>query len=146
MPYTIAQLKAEIDADPKTLGLVALRNAGNYLGIRDKLNATYGTVGVVYRTDVTSAEILASLVWTEIATLTTNSWLALHALLIPGLVDASQLRIRQMFVGLFPSATFPLTNANLTALAQRPAPSRAEELWGFATRVTEQDVANAVNS
>ena len=146
MPYTIPQLKAEIDNDPKSLGLVAYRNAGNYLGICAKLNATYGTVGTVYRMDVSASEILGCLVWSEISALNTNAWLALHALLLPGTVDATNVRIRGMFLGLFPSGTYPQTAANLAALSMRPAPSRAEELWGTGTRVSEQDVANAVNS
>jgi hypothetical protein len=146
--FTLAALKSEIDNDPKSLGLVALRNAGNYLGIVAKLNATYGTVGTVYRRDVTAGEILGCLVWAEIAgaSFTTNSWLALHALLLPGVVDATQVRVRQMFAGIFPQGTYPLTFANLAAIAQRTAPSRAEELFEPGFRVTEQQVADAINS
>jgi hypothetical protein len=145
MPFTTAQLLTEINTDPKALGYAPLKAANNYLGLVAKLNATYAGVGVVFRTDVQAQEVLASLVWSEISNLITNNWLTLNSLLIPGVIDASKVTIRNIFAGLFPAGTFPLTSAALTAIAQKAAPSRAEELWGYGTIVGEQDVAHAIN-
>lgn len=146
MAFTKAQLQAELNTDPKALGYAAPKAAGNYQGLIALVNGTYAGVGVVWRTDVRGAEVLAALVWSEISALSTNNWLALQSLLIPSTpIDANSARIRAWFSGLFPSATFPLTSANLTAMGQKAAPSRAEELWGYGTYVTEQDVANAIN-
>jgi hypothetical protein len=147
MQPTVQQLRNEINLDPVGLGYAPLKEAGDYLGIVAKLNATRAGVGVVWRTNMTGAEVLGCLVWSEIAALTTNNWLALQTLLIPSTpIDASNARIRAFFAGLFPNATFPLTLTNLTAMGQKPNPTRAEELWGFGTVIAEQDVANAVNS
>lgn len=144
---TLQQLRDEIDNDPVALGYAPLVAAGDYLGIVAKLNSTRAGVGVVWRTNMTGAEVLGSLVWSEISSLSTNNWLALQSLLIPSTpIDASNARIRAIFGGLFPAGTFPQTNANLVAMGQKGNPTRAEELWGFGTIVSEQDVANAVNS
>jgi hypothetical protein len=145
MPFTNAQLTTELNTDPKALGYAALRSASNYIGLAAKVNSTYAGVGVVFRNDVTANEVLVALVWSEISALTTNNWLALHALLIPEVIDATKATIRAIFAGLFPAATFPLTSASLTALAKKAGPSRADELWGYGTVVGEQDVANALN-
>jgi hypothetical protein len=146
MAFTKAQLQAELNSDPKALGYAPFRTAGNYQGLAALVNGTYPGVGVVWRTDVRGAEVLGALVWSEIASLSSNNWLALQSLLIPSTpIDANNARIRGIFTGLFPVATFPGTSANLTSTGQKASPSRAEELWGYATYVTEQDVANAIN-
>jgi hypothetical protein len=140
--FTPAQLAAELNTDPKTLGYAALIAAKDRIGLAAKINSTYAAVGTVWRTDLRAAEILAALVETEITALTTNGWLQLQTLLIPGTVDASQVTIRNQFNGLL--GAFATTIANLLAVAKKANPSRAEELWGYAVRVTEQDVAGAI--
>lgn len=142
--FTLAQIKAEMDTDPTGRGYAAPVAARNYLAIRDLINATYAGVGTVWRTNLTGAEVLGALVWAEVSALPTNSWLALQTLLIPATIDASNVRIRQFFAGLFPSATFSQSLANLTTVARHAAPSRAEELWGFGAQVSEQHIADAL--
>jgi hypothetical protein len=145
MTFTNTQLVTEINTDPKSLGYAALKTAMNYKGLAAVLNSTYTGVGTVFRTDVRAQEVLSALVWSEISSLATNSWLTLNSLLIPGIIDATKTTIRNLFTGLFPSATFPTTASNLNAIAIKASPSRAEELWGYGTSVGEQDVATAIN-
>lgn len=139
---TRQQLAAEITNDPKSLGYAPLVLGGDRLGIANKLNSTYAGVGIIWRTDLIAADILASLVATEVQAWTTTQWVALQTLLIPGKIDASKTTIRNLFSTLLGSATASL--ANVTAVAKSPISSRAEELWGYGTRITENDIAAAI--
>lgn len=145
MQPTTQDIKNELTGDPKARGYASKITAGELGNVTALLNGTYAGVGVVYRTDITGAQILGALVWSEIATLVTNSWLALQTLLIPNTpIDASNQLIRDLFGGIFAGKT--VTLANLTTLAQKAAPSRAEELWGYGTVITLEQVVAAVRS
>lgn len=147
MPFTIQQLATEINTDPVGLGYAAHITAGRMGELARILNSTRTGVGQVWRDDLRGAEVLGALVWSEIASLSTNSWLALQSLLIPSTpIDASNVRIRNIFGGLFPAGSFPQTNANLSAIGQKASPSRAEELWGYGTTVTPEDVIRALRT
>lgn len=141
--FTNAQLQTEINTDPKTLGYAALRAANNYIGLAAKLNATYAGVVAVFRNDVKSAEILAAMIESEVSSLTQIQWTRVQVLLAPPVIDASQVTIRNQFGGIFAGKTTTL--GNLTAVGQKAATTRAEELWGYKVVVTEQDVATAIN-
>lgn len=141
MGFTLVDLKSEIDNDPKQLGLVPARDRGDDATIAQLLNSTYGAVGTVWRTDLSAREILACLVEAEVSTLNATQWTRVLTLLMPGTIDASQQRIRDQFAGIF--ATKTATIANLLAVAKRVTPSRAEELWGAGTTISDRDVAAA---
>lgn len=141
MAFSNAQLKSEIDNDPKQLGLVAARDRGDDATIAQLLNTTYATVGTVWRTDLSAGEVLACLVESEVSPLNATQWTRVLTLLMPGTIDASQQRIRDQFAGIF--VTKAVTIANLLAVAKRPAPTRAEELWGAGTTISDRDVAAA---
>lgn len=142
MPYTIAELTSEINTDPVALGYAPHVAAGRLGAIADLLNTTRPGVGVVFRTNVTAAEIVESVPWAEVATFTTNNWLAFGILTDGGTLDASKVNVRDWFAGVFVGKTAAL--AALAALARRPAPTRAEELWGAGTTVPLLDVARAL--
>jgi hypothetical protein len=145
MPYTHAQLKTEITTDPKALGYAPFRNPANpnYVAIENLLNATYAGVGVVFRPNIPSRELLSQLVWADVSAFTAAQWEALSVMLIPMFVDGTQANVRAFFAGLF--AGKATTLANLSAIAQVVGPTRAEELWGQGTSVSQQDVADAIN-
>lgn len=145
MTYTLTQLAAEINTDPKALGLAALKAQANAAGdeaIAAKLNATYAGVGVVYRTDVTPSELLACIVWSEVSAFTATQWSACTAMLSAGNVDASKVTIRNFFAGLFTAAT--TTKASMDTVARIVNPTRAEELWGHSMGVSAYDVQKAM--
>lgn len=145
--FSIAALQTELTGDPKQLGYAPLRSPSpNYLALAAKLNGTYATVGTVWRTDLSAAEMLACLVESEVGAMTVLQWTRVMVLLSPGIVDASQQRIRDMFAGIFAGAPFATSRANLIAAAAKASPSRAEELWGYGVRVSEQNIAEALSS
>jgi hypothetical protein len=146
MTFTHAQLKAEITNYPKPLGYSTYTNPAspNYRAAMAIINATYAGVGIVWRPDIPSIELLSQLVWTaEVAGFTAVQAELLSVMLIPLKVDATQATVRSFFAGLF--STCPLSLANLTAIAKVVSPTRAEELWGAHTFVGEQDMADAIN-
>lgn len=151
MAFTKAQLQAEITNDPKGLGYAALKASNSYVALAAKLNATYGGVATVFRNDLQAREILGCLVASEVLApaakaLTATQWTAFSTFLIPGTIDASNGNISALFLALFTNADYPLTRAALIAIGKRVAPTRAEELWGYGTAVSEQDVANAITT
>jgi hypothetical protein len=142
MGYTLAQLAAEITNDPKALGYAAPVAAGSLSGLAALINGTYPGVGTVWRTDVAAAELLGGIVWAEVSGFTAAQWEAVEVMLVPLTVDASNANVRAFFAGVFAGKT--ATIANLTAIAQRANPSRAEELWGYGTVVSTTDIAHAL--
>lgn len=141
MPFTSAELKNEIDNDPKQLGLVVARDRGDDAAIARILNTTYATVGTVWKTNLTARDLLACVVWADVSSFTAAQWAAFQTMLIPGDIDASQQRIRDQFAGIF--AGKAATIANMTAAAKVPNPTRAEELWGAGSTISDRDVAAA---
>ena len=143
MAFTSAQLATEITTDPKSLGYGASATS-SYAAIAAKLNATYAGVGIVWRTDLSASEIVGCLVWSDLSAATVTQWTALQTLLIPAKIDASNANVRALFAGLFASAATTL--ANLTAAAKKASPSRAEELWGYGTVISDNDIGHALGN
>jgi hypothetical protein len=137
--FTSAQLATEINATRPATYATA-KAAGDDTGIAALVNGA-GAGGVtVWKPRVSAADILGSLVASEVTAWTAVQWTALTALLIPGTVDATNARIRALFQALLPATS--LTNA--TAVSQVTAPTRAEELWGAGVTVSGTDVARAL--
>lgn len=139
MPFTNTQLANEINNDPKALGYAAFVSAHDRVGLANKLNATYAGVGVVWRNDLKSLEIVGAIINGEVTGFTAAQWARVQVLIAPPVIDASNANVRGQFSGIFTGTSL----ANLTAVAQKANPSRAEELWGYNTRINDQDIANA---
>lgn len=142
MAYTLAQLKTELQSDPKGLGYAAPIAAGDDTAVAALVNSTYAGVGTVWRSSVPVADFLAALVWSEVSTFTQTQWEAFSVMLIPLRIDASQVNVRNFFAGLFTGKT--VTLQNLTAAAKVTAPSRAQELWGDTAVVSVADIGYAL--
>jgi hypothetical protein len=138
---TSASLNAEIMSDPKGIGYGTFVSGGSDTDVARLLNSTYAGVGVVYRSDLMPQEVLKSLVWTEVNIKPQTHLTILQMLLQPRMIDTSESRIRDLFIGMFPSGS---TLANLTAVAQVVNPTRAEELWGNHTTISITEVAHAL--
>lgn len=142
MAFTPAQLKTEIDTDPTGLGLVALRNAGNFQGIADAL--TLPRAGItIERLSVPVAALINALAPAEYVALTQpqRDYLAL----LPALVNVdirTGSSLRNALNTVFAAGT--TTRANYTALASKTPASRAEQLFGEGTRLTHGDVSAAL--
>lgn len=141
MSFTSQQLAAEINADPKALGYAAFVAAHDRQGLAAKINSTYTGVDQVWRNDLRSWEVLGSLVEAEVTALTQVQWTRVQTLLIPPMIDVSNQLIRDQFAGIFVGHN--TTIGNLITVGTKPNPSRAEELWGYKTVVTDTDIANA---
>jgi hypothetical protein len=137
--FTTAQLTTEINITrPGTYA--AAKAAGDDNAIAALVNGG-GAGGItVWKPRISAADILGSLVASEVTAWTAKEWTALTALLIPGTVDATNARIRSLFQALLPAASL----ANATAVSQVAVPTRAEELWGAGVTVSGADVARAL--
>jgi hypothetical protein len=116
-------LKTEIDNDPKSLGY----SGQNPTWKANKINEVGASGETVNRTDIGTNEILEALVWLEVNGMSTKEIQILNLFTFGDIVSVSSPNIQDIFKGLFPVATRPLTRANLIALATRSA-SRAEVL------------------
>lgn len=141
MAHTSAQLASEINLDPKALGYAPHVTSGNDSAIASILNSTYAGVAVVYRSNLLPQEVLKSLVWAELSTKTAVQIAIIQLLLAPNFIDAGQVTIRDIFVGIFPTGA---TINNLNAISKVVNPTRAEELWGAPTKITATEVAIAL--
>lgn len=139
MPFTSAQLATEINTDPKALGYAAFVSAHDRAGLAAKLNATYAGVGTVYRNDLKSLEIVGAIVNADVTGFTAAQWARVQVLIAPPVIDASNANVRGQFTGIFSGTSL----TNLDTVAKKANPSRAEELWGYKTLITDQDIANA---
>lgn len=140
MAYTLQQLHDELMNDPKALNYAAHLSEGDDTGVAAILNSTYAAVGTVWRQSLTAAEVLGSLVDTEVAAWTQLQWTAFQCLISTGTVDATNARIRALFAKLVSGQSL----TNLTAIAKVVTPTRAEELFGAGTVIPEAQVAAAM--
>lgn len=142
MAVDLTALATEINTDPASLGLVALKNAGSDQAIADALNLVRAGAGfVVNRTDISARELMGAVVNTEYLALDTGHQNLWQTLLITAPVDASNTQTRTTVAAIFSSGT--TTRANLVALSTRQG-SRAEVLWGAGTVVRAIDVSRAL--
>jgi hypothetical protein len=141
MAFTLAQLAAEVNNDPSTLGLVALKTAGSDQAIADALNLVRATITGINRNDISAKELMAAVVLAEYTALTQANRDLWQALLTIAPLDAQDTQTRTTVGAIFGTGT--TTRTNLQALASRTG-SRAEQLWGTGTRVTALDVSRAL--
>ena len=145
-PDLMDELAAEITSDPNGYGLVALRDAGNDQGISDALNlvrtgANGGPAITVNRGTISTQELVEAVVQSEMPTnASQRDWLIMLASGTRVRVDTGS-TARAGLLAIFGAAT--TTRANLTAVSSRPG-SRAEQLFGVGTQITNADVATAL--
>lgn len=137
MPITYSALKAELQNDPASLGLVAPYSAGNDAQCADILNAVRQTIdinrGVIPTYEVADATVQSD--WTALSTAEKQRY---QSILAMGLVNTASANMRAAFQQMFGPTT--ATRANLVALLTRKG-SRAEQLFG--QPVTPMDIAYA---
>lgn len=135
-------LKAEIDNDPTALGLVLLRNAGNDQGIADALNLVRQAINID-RDLVPAYEVVEAMVASEYASLSAAEKTRIQTIVGAGTIYVKGPNTRAAFAAAFGAGT--TSRANLLALQQRKG-SRAEQLWGSGTAITNSDVAKALRN
>lgn len=136
----ITALRTEIDTDPTSLGLAALKASGSHAGIADALNLRRATISV-FRDDIQSWEMAAALVKTDWDALSVGDKQLFAAMLAVGRIDATSASLRTIMTSMFPGGSATL--ANLAALASRQG-SRAEQLWGTGASVSAANVSAAL--
>lgn len=137
MAIDYAALKAEITNDQSGLGYAA---APNNLAVSELLNAVRGTI-TVEKSSVPARELIGALAPAEYVALTQpqRDYLALLPAL--GAVDIrTGSSLRNALNSVFAAGS--ATRANYTALASRSG-SRAEQVFGVDTRISESDVGQA---
>ena len=139
-PVVIAALTTEINTDPTSLGLVALKASGSHAGIADALNLRRATISV-FRDNIESWEIAAALVKTDWDALSAGDKQLFAALLAAGRIDATSASMRTIMTSMFPGGSVTLTN--LAGVASRQG-SRSEQLWGTGASVSPADVSAAL--
>lgn len=140
MPFTTAQLQAELQADTAALGYASRVAAGNDAGVVALINTPGSTD--VFRNDIGVREVIDAIVPADFAALTALQIAKLQMMFIgTDHIDATSANTRTIFTGIFGNASNTVTA--LTALAKRKG-SRAEVLWGTGTAVTLADVSLAL--
>lgn len=157
MPFTTAQLKAELQNDPTALGYAAKYESNDPQGAADLLNAVRQTISVK-RSDVMASEILEAidirdLVYPGTGQLPAasqplaNAWmesilqLTRCRLAKDDGTDTTVLKNLKLLL----TATGQGSKDRIVALSLRTG-SRAEQLFGAGTAITASDVANALVS
>lgn len=156
MGFSLAALKTELTTDPRSYGYAPLVSSSNYLGLKALVNQIRATIQVK-RADITASEILeaidtsdfqtspapvtGAIAWFESSTQQSSLRLTND--------DGSDTRVLKNLKNLFlpngAAGANPQTRARLNAIALRDG-SRAEELFGVGYVVSEQNIADALNS
>jgi len=131
------KLKQEIETDPSGLG---------YSGkpatiIADLLNKPISGAQILIDAEIPTWKILDAIDPTEFDDLTSADKDTLKLILSMGTVNLSSKNIRNILSKIFSNAT--TTTANLQKIAYK-TPTRAEQLFGYGTRVTHTDVVRAL--
>ena len=141
MPFTTAQLTAEIQNDPAGLGYAAFFDAADEdQQIAGLLNQVRGTISV-FLPNVSPSAVAAALVKADWDALAAGDKQLFASLLAVQSFDLTSASLRLLFGALFPAGS--TTRANLLAIASRNG-SRAEQLWGTGTSVSLTAVAVAL--
>lgn len=153
MTFTAQQLAAEINTDPSGLGYAAFVAAHDRPGLAAVMNLVRAGI-TVKRNDVMASEVIAAIDSRDFVTTPNAAHCAfVGALLTKGAPlqfqdaqgnDTNVLgNIKRLFVADDANATPPhVSRGALNTLATRSG-SRAEQLWGAGTVVTEQNIADA---
>lgn len=138
--YSMAALMSELSGDPKGLGYAALGQNSDALA--NLMNTAPEPIAAgqqeqIYRTRVTSSDLMAGIVLSEFAALVQANRDYCQMLFSAGFVNTGDANVRTQLAAIFGAAT--TSRANMIALAQKNA-TRGEALWGDGFRVTAQQV------
>ena len=119
-PTQQTTLKAAILADP-TLNAFPNTSDGNF-DLAVHLSNTLATPAfIVWRTDVPTKDVKAAIVWTEYIGRSVGERGAFELMISNGVLDASNVNVRQGIQDCFSGPSGVNTRANLTAIAKRSA-------------------------
>ena len=151
MSLTTAQratLKTYIEANPTWMAYT--HNADGAHAIADELALTAVPDAVVWRSDVSEAEVVSDTSdestnwdWTVYAALTRSEQGAYERMFSTGTIDAGKPNIRQGFVDIFNGPSGADQRAHLAAIAKRLA-NDLEALFGVGTGTTANPVTMEV--
>lgn len=142
--YTAANLKTEVQTDPKSLGFAADVTATNWPDIANKLNDPNSAGnGPVYHGDITGAQLLAAVDPTELGALSSTDQGTFRFYADSADVVISDSKLQTWLGNTFTQASQPNSHAALAALQIRTG-SRAEVLFGAGTIVSNNDVQFAM--
>lgn len=122
MPFTAAQyllIKNAINADPV---LAAIPNTfdGAY-AMAIELNKVAVPNFIVWRSDVPTKDVKKAVVWTEYIGRSPGEQGAFSMMISNGILDASQINVRQGIADIFSGPSGASSRAALIAIAKRPA-------------------------
>jgi hypothetical protein len=140
MAIDYAALATEINTDPRGYGYANPVNAGSDNGVADLLNQVRATI-TVFKGRQDPSDFLDCFVAAEVTALTQANRDLLTIILGVRTIDTAATNVRTLIGAIFGGAT--TTRANLLAKFSRLG-SRAEELFGVSTVITDQDVARAL--
>lgn len=140
MPFTLAQLKSEIQTDPTARGYAA--QGGNDEAKATLINAVQGGIAID-RGVIPAYEIVDATAAAEWAALSAAEKQRYQTLTGAGQVNSASVNTRAAFQAMFGAGT--ATRTALTALLTRTG-SRGEQLWGLGTTITAQDIGRALAS
>lgn len=160
IPFTLAALKAELTTDPASIGYNTNSDVTNqnWLALKNKINAVSQAINIP-RTDVASSEILEAIDIRDLAYPNTGTLPAASQPLANGWYESitsqgSAVRLVKddgsdttviKNLKLLLVAVGQGSQARVVALSTRKG-SRAEQLFGTGFAVSEQNVADAINS
>lgn len=127
-----ATLKADILANPDAL---AIYEIGDLMALAELYNQAANPTFVVWRSDVSTEEIRAVLVWSEYDTLSVSRQNAFQFLCSNHLVNGTLANVRAGIASIFQGPNQAGNLAALVALAKRNA-TRAERLFATGTGST----------
>lgn len=133
MALTQAQmqtLKADIEADPVLSAYPS--NSDGAFAVAQAYNVEASPAFVVWRTDLTGAEVYGAAVKTEIISRSQGERDVFQMMLNREPINAASVDTRQAFQDIFSGPSGATTRANLIALAKRNA-TRAEKLFASGT-------------
>jgi len=150
---TVQELQAEVNADPAALGYAALIAAHNRVGLAREMNLARATIDVK-RTDITSSEVLEAIDIRDLNYPGTAQVAAANQPLANAWFDAIMQLTRMRLVKddgtdttILKNLKLLLSNAQgsttrLTTISLRKG-SRAEQVWGAGTVITEAQLVDA---
>ena len=144
VPFTIDELKKELQSDPNNLGFASAITAGDENAVADLLNAKRSGGGYqVDRDPVTPSEVFAAMDPGDFALLTTTDLARLQVILSVPRIDLTVSSIQTMVTNVF---TLGAVSRQSLVLLQKREGSRAEVLWGPGTVVTTNQVDAALHT
>jgi hypothetical protein len=143
--YSMSALMTEVNTDPKGLGYAAA--AGNANAIAVLMNTSPEPIATasqeqIYRTRISSNDLMAGIVLSEFSTLTQANRDYCAILFSSAQVNTGDPNVRTQLAAIFASGTTSRTN--LIAAAQKNS-SRGEALWGDGFVVTSNQVYLALH-